>query len=58
MGDFRGLLTAVLLLLFLGIWALSFSRRRSRDFAEAERLPLEDDRRPPRPTTDKEDHHE
>lgn len=46
-GDFRGLLTAVLLLLFIGLLVWSFSRKRGRDFAEAERLPLEDDERPP-----------
>jgi cytochrome c oxidase cbb3-type subunit IV len=53
-GDFRGLLTAVLLLLFIGIWAWSWSRKRSRDFAEAEQLPLEDDDHPRRAPNDKE----
>lgn len=47
-GDIRGLLTAVLLASFIGVWAWSWSRRRRKDFGEAEQLPLEDDKRPPR----------
>jgi cytochrome c oxidase cbb3-type subunit 4 len=52
-GDLRGVLTAVLLVLFIGIWAWSFSRKRGKDFREAERLPLDDDERPPSRNDDK-----
>jgi cytochrome c oxidase cbb3-type subunit 4 len=54
MGDFRGWLTAILLVLFLAVWAWSWSQRRGRDFDEARHLPLEDDKRPPRKGSEKE----
>ncbi|MCC5859481.1 MAG: cbb3-type cytochrome c oxidase subunit 3 [Ectothiorhodospiraceae bacterium] len=38
----RGLLTLVLLILFLGIVVWAFSSRRKKDFDEAARLPLEE----------------
>jgi cytochrome c oxidase cbb3-type subunit IV len=53
-GVARGLLTAILLVLFLGIWAWSWSRKRKKDFDEAAQLPLEDDSRPPAKSKNKE----
>lgn len=47
MGLFRGLLTAVLLLLFIGVCWRSFSQRRNAEYHEAEQLPLEAGDRPP-----------
>ena len=49
MGVLRGLITAAVLVLFVGIWAWSFSRKRRPDFDAAAQLPLEDDTAPPRP---------
>ena len=46
MGTFRGVLTLVLMLLFIGLVVWAFSRRRRKDFEEAAQLPLEDDRKP------------
>ncbi len=40
----RGLLTLVLLILFLGIVVWAFSSRRKKDFDEAARLPLEENK--------------
>lgn len=45
-GVIRGVLTAVILLLFLGIWAWSWSRKRREDFDDAAQLPLGDDSAP------------
>lgn len=42
MGTIRGILTAVLLVLFLGIVFWAFSRKRKRAFDEAAQLPLEE----------------
>lgn len=39
----RGLLTLVLLILFIGVVVWAFSARRRKDFEEAARLPLDDD---------------
>ena len=47
MGIVRGLVTAALLGLFVGIWAWSWSRRRKPDFEAASQLPLGDDQAPP-----------
>ncbi|GMR17164.1 MAG: CcoQ/FixQ family Cbb3-type cytochrome c oxidase assembly chaperone [Gammaproteobacteria bacterium] len=47
-GTIRGLLTAVLLILFLGIVAWSWSRKRTADFDAASRLPLDEGKQPPR----------
>ena len=47
MGIVRGLLTAAILVLFLGIWAWSWSRSRQEDFDAASKLPLGEDTRPP-----------
>jgi cytochrome c oxidase cbb3-type subunit 4 len=46
-GTIRGLLTAALLVLFVGIWIWSWSRNRKEDFDAASRLPLGDDQAPP-----------
>jgi len=46
-GIVRGLITAVVLILFVGIWLWSWSRKREADFEAASRLPLGDDSRPP-----------
>jgi len=42
-GDWRGVFTIVMLLLFIGICAWAWSSRRRSDFDEAARLPLEDE---------------
>jgi cytochrome c oxidase cbb3-type subunit 4 len=42
-GVFRGLLTAVLMLLFIGVVFWAYSRRRKDDFDQAARLPLDED---------------
>ncbi len=55
-GTVRGLITAAILLLFLGIWAWSWSRKRHADFDAAARLPLGDDTAPPVKEQDKEQH--
>jgi cytochrome c oxidase cbb3-type subunit 4 len=39
-----GIITGVLLLLFIGVCIWAFSPRRRRDFDAASRLPLDDDR--------------
>ena len=46
-GLFRGLVTAALLALFIGLWFWSWSRKRKTDFDAASRMPLEDGERPP-----------
>lgn len=46
-----GLSTALLLVMFLGVWAWAFSKRRQADFNEAAQLPL--DERAPQPKEDK-----
>lgn len=46
MGTMRGLITAVLLVLFVGLFAWTWSRKRKKDFDEASNLPLQDDRHP------------
>jgi cytochrome c oxidase cbb3-type subunit 4 len=38
-----GIITGVLILLFLGGWAWAWSPRRKRAFDDAARLPLQDD---------------
>jgi cytochrome c oxidase cbb3-type subunit 4 len=47
MGTFRGILTAVLMVLFVGLVLWAYSRRRDKEFEAAARLPLGDDRAPP-----------
>jgi cytochrome c oxidase cbb3-type subunit IV len=43
-GDLRGLLTAILLLSFIGICVWAWSSRRKADFEASAALPLEEDR--------------
>lgn len=38
-----GIFTAILLVVFLGLWAWAWSKRRRQDFDEAAQLPLADD---------------
>ena len=40
-----GIVTAILLVVFLGGWAWAWSPRRRRDFEEAAQLPLDEDMR-------------
>ena len=42
-GTLRGLYTALLLLIFIGICVWAYSKRRKSDFEEAANLPLEGD---------------
>ncbi|MFG6665987.1 cbb3-type cytochrome oxidase subunit 3 [Halomonas sp. HNIBRBA4712] len=42
-GTFRGLITLVLIVAFLGIVVWAYSRRRREDFDEAANLPFADD---------------
>lgn len=44
---FRGVVTVVLMALFIALVIWTYSRARSDEFARLERLPLEDDRVPP-----------
>jgi len=39
----RGILTAVIFIAFIGIWAWAWSGRRKRDFDASAALPLEED---------------
>jgi len=50
MGTLRGIVTAVLLVLFVAIVLWTYSRARHEEFAAAARRPLDDDRAPPAPT--------
>lgn len=43
MGTFRGLITLVLLIAFLGLVWWAYSKRRKPDFDEAANLPFADD---------------
>jgi cytochrome c oxidase cbb3-type subunit IV len=42
-GALSGLMTAILTVLFVGIWIWAWSARRKSQFDEMARLPLEDD---------------
>ena len=46
-NTFRGLITLLLMVLFLAVVIWTFSSGRRRDFEEAARLPLGDDEKPP-----------
>jgi cytochrome c oxidase cbb3-type subunit 4 len=48
-GTFRGIVTAVLMLLFIGLVIWAYSRGRTAEFKDAANLPLGDDRAPPPP---------
>ena len=39
-----GILTAILLVVFLGLVVWAWSKRRAKDFSDASKLPLEDER--------------
>ena len=43
LNDIRGLLTAVLLFSFVGLWIWAWSSRRKADFDASAALPLEED---------------
>jgi len=43
-GDWRGIFTIVMFLMFIGICIWAYSRKRKQDFDEAAQLPLDDDR--------------
>jgi cytochrome c oxidase cbb3-type subunit IV len=45
-GVFRGIVTAILMGLFIALVLWAYSRRRSDEFDAAARMPLEDDQRP------------
>jgi cytochrome c oxidase cbb3-type subunit 4 len=47
-GTFHGLLTAILMTLFVALVIWAYSRSRRADFTRAAALPLEDDDAPPR----------
>lgn len=53
LGLIRGILTAVLLLLFVGIWFWTWSKKRHADFDAMSQLPLDDDDRPPASSADR-----
>lgn len=42
-GTLSGIVTSILLVLFIGVWVWAYSARRRPQFDEAARLPLEDD---------------
>lgn len=42
MGIINGLVTALLILVFLGIWIWAWSSSNKKDFEEMSNLPLED----------------
>jgi cytochrome c oxidase cbb3-type subunit 4 len=55
-GLVRGLITAILLILFIGLWFFSWSKKRSKEYDAASQLPLEDDSRPPTDNKEMEQH--
>ncbi|WP_016916187.1 CcoQ/FixQ family Cbb3-type cytochrome c oxidase assembly chaperone [Vreelandella stevensii] len=52
-GTFRGLITFILIVAFVGIFFWAYSRRRKPDFDEAANLPFADDENDKQPTRDK-----
>ena len=42
-NDFRGILTAITMFAFLGLWAFVWNGRRKADYDRSARLPLEED---------------
>jgi len=42
-GTLSGIVTAILIALFLGMWVWAYSSRRREQFAQAARMPLEED---------------
>ncbi len=43
-NDFRGILTAIIFIAFIGIWAFAWSSRRKADYDAQAALPLEEDK--------------
>ena len=43
-GTLSGVMTAILIVLFLAVWIWAYSSRRRKHFDEAAQLPLEEDR--------------
>lgn len=43
-GTLSGIVTALLILMFIGVIAWAWNGRRRKDFEEAARLPLDEDR--------------
>lgn len=46
-GFVRGLITATLLVLFIGLWFFIWSKKRNKEYEAASQLPLEDGSHPP-----------
>jgi cytochrome c oxidase cbb3-type subunit IV len=42
-GTLSGVVTAILIVLFVGVWAWAWSSRRKSQFDQMARLPLEED---------------
>ena len=42
-NDLRGLITAVIMIAFIGIWIWAWSKRRKADFDASANLPLNED---------------
>ena len=42
-NDFRGLMTALIFIAFIGIWIWAWSKRRKADFDASAQLPLQED---------------
>ncbi len=42
-GTLSGIVTAILIVLFVGVWVWAYSSRRRAQFDAAARLPLEED---------------
>ncbi len=43
-NDFRGVLTAIIFIAFIGIWVFAWSSRRKADYDAQAALPLEEDK--------------
>ena len=56
MGLFRGLVTAALLVLFVGLWLHSWSKKRKDEYDALANMPLEDDQKPPASNVNREQH--
>lgn len=52
-NDFRGVITVVIFVAFIGIWAWAWSSRRKKDFDESARLPLDDEASRHKPSEEK-----
>ena len=42
-GTLSGIVIAILLVLFVGVWVWAYSSRRQEQFSRAARMPLEED---------------